>query len=257
MKELIEKLQRDPETHKGENGKIGVIAGSKDYAGAPSLSAKAALRAGCDLTTILTSRSVSSTVSGYFESFIVRDYNSDYFDMEALEQALELDKEVDVVVIGPGLGNPEPEAVREFIRKCESLVVIDADAIKYVDSNTVEKAVLTPHKTEFEKIKDSMDSILDRENVIVAKGPTDTVYSGNKECEIDVGHPTMTVGGTGDVLTGIIASLISQGLNIEEAARLGTWMNGKAGEKAAEEYGNGALATDIIEEISKLLKNQP
>lgn len=256
MKELLEKLQRDPKSHKGENGKVGVIAGSKDYAGAPALSAKAALRTGCDLTTILTSTSVSSTVAGYSENFIVRDYSSNYFDMEALEQALELDKEVDVVVIGPGLGDSDPKAIREFVQKCKSPVVVDADALEHVYCGSIENAVLTPHEVEFELIENSLESLLEKDNVVVRKGTKDAVYSKNGEAEIETGHPTMTVGGTGDVLTGIIASLISQGLNQEEAARLGTWVNGKAGEKAAEEHGGGALATDIVEKISEVLSSE-
>lgn len=255
MKELLEKLQRDPESHKGENGRVGIIAGSRDYTGAPALSAKAALRTGCDLTTILTSSSVSSTVAGYSENFIVRDYSSDYFDLDVLEQALELDKEVDVIVIGPGLGNPEPKAVRKFIQKCESPVVVDADALEHVPQS-VEKTVLTPHKAEFDAIEGSLDNMLERENVVVKKGSKDTIYSQNEETKVETGHPTMTVGGTGDVLTGVIASLISQGIDLEEAAKLGTWLNGKAGEKTAEEFGNGALATDVVEKIPEVLDSK-
>lgn len=256
MKELLKKIQRDPGSHKGENGRVGVIAGSKDYRGAPALSAKAALRTGCDLTTILTSESVSSTVAGYSENFIVRDYSSDYLDMEALERAFELDEEVDVMIIGPGLGNPEPKAVCEFIHECESPIVVDADAIEHVGQKTVDNGVLTPHKSEFKQLSDNLDLILEKGNVIVKKGENDVVYSGTGQYELNVGHPTMTVGGTGDVLSGIIASLISQGLKLEDAARLGAWLNGKAGKKAAEEYGNGALATDLIEEIPLVLDLQ-
>jgi len=256
MKELLEKLQRDSGSHKGENGRVGIIAGSRDYTGAPALSAKAALRTGCDLTTILTSDSVSSTVAGYSENFIVRDYSSDYFDLDVLEQALKLDKEVDVIVIGPGLGNPEPQAVCKFIQKCESPVVVDADALEHVTQTSMENAVLTPHKAEFEAIEENIENILERENVVVKKGEKDTIYSQNEETKVETGHPTMTVGGTGDVLTGVIASLISQGISLEEAAKLGTWLNGKAGEKAAEEYGNGALATDITEKISEILASK-
>jgi hydroxyethylthiazole kinase-like uncharacterized protein yjeF len=255
MKELLEKLQRDPESHKGENGRVGIIAGSRDYTGAPALSAKAVLRTGCDLATILTSSSVSSTVAGYSENFIVRDYISDYFDMNALEKALELDKEVDAIVIGPGLGNPDSEAVREFIKKCESPVVVDADALEHISRTSIENAVLTPHRAEFEALSESLGVILENDNIVVKKGSKDTIYSKNGETEVETGNPTMTVGGTGDVLTGVIASLISQSLDLEEAASLGIWLNGKAGEKAAEELGNGALATDIVERIPEIISN--
>lgn len=89
--------------------------------------------------------------------------------------------------------------------------------------------------------------------VVVVKGATDRIYTSNEVYENETGHPTMTVGGTGDVLTGVIASLISRGLNLEDSAKLGTWINGKAGERAAEKYGNGALATDMVEKIPEVM----
>ena len=253
MEELLEKLRRDPESHKGENGKVGIIAGSKDYAGAPALTAKAALRTGCDLATILTSKSISSTVAGYSENFIVGEYNSDYFDTDSLEKALRLDKKVDVTVIGPGLGNPEPEAVKEFLKECNSHAVVDAEALNYVKSKSIENAVLTPHKAEFEQIENDLDLIIERGNLVVKKGAKDTIYDRDGKTVLEAGNPGMTVGGTGDVLTGIIASLIAQDLDRKEAAQLGTWLNGKAGEKATEKHGNGVLATDIAETVSEVL----
>lgn len=257
MKELFLELERHQETHKGQNGRVGVIAGSRDYAGAPALSAKAALRTGCDLVKILTSRQVSDTVASYSENFIVEDYPSDYFDMEALNQALELAEWADAVVIGPGLGEPGAKAVREFLKDAESTLVVDADALDQVGRSEISDSILTPHGGEFEQhVEDILGALLKEDNVVLEKGSTDTIYTENGQKEIGAGDPAMTVGGTGDVLTGVIASLISQGLDKKEAAEHGAWINGKAGEKAAEEYGNGALATDIVEEISRVLKER-
>jgi len=257
MEELLERLKRSPDSHKGENGRVGIIAGSKDYTGAPALSAKAALKTGCDLATILTSESVSSTVASYSENFVVKSYSSDYFSRKALDQALELDRKVDSIVIGPGLGDPEPIAVREFLQESNSTVIIDADALEQAPRSPIKNAVLTPHKAEFKQIENYMNTLLEKDNIVIEKGKTDTIYSKSGEkFENETGHPAMTVGGTGDILTGVIASLIAQGLNKEEAARLGVWLNGKAGEKAAEKYGNSALATDVIEEFPELFSNQ-
>lgn len=257
MKELFLELEREQETHKGQNGKVGVIAGSQDYTGAPALSAKAALRTGCDLVKILTSRQVSDTVASYSENFIVEDYNGDYFDMEALNQALDLAEWADVVVIGPGLGEPRAKAVREFLQDAESTLVVDADALEHVGRSPVNDSVLTPHGGEFEQyIEDILGALVQKDNVVLEKGSADKVYLGEEEREVEVGDPAMTVGGTGDVLTGVIASLIAQGLDKEDAAELGAWVNGKAGEKAADEYGNGLLATDIIEKIPEVLKRR-
>ncbi|MFB6242370.1 MAG: NAD(P)H-hydrate dehydratase [Candidatus Nanosalina sp.] len=256
MRELIEKLERESGSHKGQNGKVGVVAGSRDYSGAPALSAKAALRTGCDLVKILTSRSVSSTVASYSENFIIDDYSADCFDTAAVEKALEIAEWADAVVIGPGLGDPEAEAVRRFMQEADCSMVVDADALEYAGRTPLDDAVLTPHSGEFEAhVEDILDELLENDNVVLKKGRIDAVYSRESEKDIETGHPAMTVGGTGDVLTGIVASLISQGLRKEEAAELGAWLNGKAGEKAAEDYCNSALATDIIEKIPEVLKD--
>lgn len=257
MEELIQQIQRETDSHKGENGRIGIIAGSKDFTGAPALCAKAALRTGADLTKILTSESVSNVVAGYSENFIVDSYPSDYFDQNALDKARELEEWSDVLVIGPGLGDVDVEAVRDFVSSTSKPIVVDADAIKPALEADISNAVFTPHSGEAEVIKQKFGSIEnfveEKEAIVVVKGSTDRVYTPGKILENDTGDPTMTVGGTGDVLTGTIASLLSKGLDEEEAAHLGLWLNGKAGEKAAEKYGDGALASDIIEMIPEVL----
>jgi NAD(P)H-hydrate epimerase len=90
-------------------------------------------------------------------------------------------------------------------------------------------------------------------NIALVKGSEDRIYSKEGLEKVSRGHPGMTVGGTGDVLTGIVASLISQGLEKREAAVRAAEINGKAGEKAAEKYGNGLVATDLLEQIPKFL----
>jgi len=154
------------------------------------------------------------------------------------------------------LGNNGSKAVGEFLQKCSSPVVIDAGALEYVESTSIENAILTPHKREFKRLEKYLDVVLERDNVVVKKGAKDTIYHRDGKTGVEVGHSGMTVGGTGDVLTGIIASLIAQGLDRKEAARLGTWLNGKAGEKAAEKHGNGVLATDIAETVSEVLASR-
>jgi NAD(P)H-hydrate epimerase len=257
MEHSLDKLERSPESHKGQNGKVGVIAGSKDYAGAPAISAKAALRTGADLTHILTSRAVKETVAGYSENFIVSDYSTHYFSKKALHKAKELAEWSDTVVIGPGMSQIDPETVQVFLSYLEKPSVIDADAIKPAPKADLTDAVLTPHSGEAEVIRDEFGSIEEfvneKDAVVVLKGPNDRIYSSEGVEQIEVGTSGMTIGGTGDALTGVIASLISQGLEPKEAAKLGVWINGKAGERASEELGNGMIATDLIEQIPYLL----
>ncbi|MFB6209697.1 MAG: NAD(P)H-hydrate dehydratase [Candidatus Nanohaloarchaea archaeon] len=259
MEHLLEKLDRDPDSHKGENGKVGIIGGSKDFTGAPSLSAKAALRTGCDLAKILTSEYSRSVVAGFSENFIVDSHPSGYLDERGMEKAEELQDWSDCCVIGPGLGDPDDDTIRQMVSEASKPLIIDAEAIQPALDAELYDAVFTPHRGEAEVIRERFTSIQDfvdeKEVVVVVKGQVDRIYSPEGVEANDTGDPTMTVGGTGDVLTGIIASLVSQGLDPEEAARLGCWIDGKAGELASEEYGNGALATDMIENIPEVIES--
>jgi ADP-dependent NAD(P)H-hydrate dehydratase len=257
MEELLRKLERKSDSRKGENGKVGVIAGSRDYTGAPALSAKAALRTGSDLVKILTSEEISDTVAGYSENFIVEDYSGGYFGESAVDQALELDEWADVIVVGPGLSDLDEIALQEFLEMADATLVVDADAIKPA-ANAEIKAIYTPHRGELEFILDRYDSeedfVCETGSVLAVKGKRDRVYSDEKDVEIEAGTSAMTVGGTGDVLTGVVASLISQDLNSPEASRLGLRINGKAGVEAEKEFGNGLLATDLIEKIPEVIR---
>jgi hydroxyethylthiazole kinase-like uncharacterized protein yjeF len=251
-------LNRKPDSHKGENGKVGIIGGSVDFSGAPALSAQAALRTGSDLVKVLTSESVKNVVSAYSENLIVDSYPSDYLGLSGVETALEKISWSGVAVIGPGLGSPDSEAVGEIVERTEVPLVIDADAIEPALNFDVSNAVLTPHRGETELIEDEYGSIEDfveeKDDVVVLlKGAEDRIYSEDGVETVYKGHSGMTVGGTGDVLTGIVASLISQGMSKREAAVKAAEINGLAGEKAGEEFGNGLVATDLLDEISKFI----
>jgi hydroxyethylthiazole kinase-like uncharacterized protein yjeF len=251
-------LNRKPDSHKGENGKVGVIGGSADFSGAPALSAQAALRTGSDLVKILTSESVKNVVAGYSVNLIVDSYPSDYFGISGVETALEKISWSDVAVIGSGLGSPDPEAVKEVIERTEKPLIIDADSIEPALDSNVSNAVFTPHRGEAELIREKFGSIEgfieEKDDVVVLlKGAKDRIYSEEGLETVSKGHPGMAIGGTGDVLTGIVASLISQGISKREAAIKAAEINGLAGEKAGEEFGNGLIATDLLDEIPKFI----
>lgn len=258
MDELISKLQRENNSHKGENGKVGVISGSQDFSGAPALNANGALRTGADLVKIFTSAEVENVVRSYSENFIVDSYDSGYFNQESVKKAEKISEWADAVAVGSGLSKPDAQALEKFAENSKTPLVVDADAVGILCEADFTKAVFTPHEAEAKVIKDkfgSIENFVQQKNaVVVVTGEKDRVYMEDNIVENDTGHPTMTAGGTGDVLAGIIASLIAQGLEIDEAVTLGTWTNGKAGENSAEKYGNSALATDMIKEIPYLLK---
>ena len=247
-------ISREKDSHKGENGKVAVIGGSVDYTGAPALSAQAALRTGADLVKILTSEKVKEVVSGYSENLIVEGYEGKYFGEPSMQKAERLDDWADVLVVGPGIGCARQDLLKEFLERSNTPKVIDAEAIQTAIRSNVSGAVFTPHTGEAELIEkkyDNMESFIEMKNdvTVLLKGPDDRIYSGEGLEEVSAGHPGMTVGGTGDVLTGIVAELIAQGMSKKEAAVKSAEINGKAGEKAAERYGEGLVATDLLEEI--------
>jgi len=254
MKEIIEKISREKSSHKGQNGKVLVIGGSEKFSGAPALSAQAALRTGADLVQVLTHEETKSVVAGFSENLIVDSYG-EKFDEESLEKARELEEWADVTVIGPGLSEKEDGAVEKFVENSGKLV-IDAEAIE--NSLNVSGKIFTPHSGEAEILREKFGSVenfaTEKENTVVLKGEVDEIFTPEEKFENRTGNSGMTVGGTGDVLTGIIAALWSQELSREDSARLGVWLNGKAGEKSAEKFGNGLVATDLLENIAEILK---
>lgn len=256
MEELLEKLEREKNSHKGENGKVAVIAGSKDYAGAPAIAARAAYRSGADLVKILTSEKVADTVASYSENLLVNSYSGDYFSSQDVEKAADMVEWSDTAIIGPGMSQPEKEAVRELLEQSSTPIIIDADAIKPAVNSSVQKAVFTPHRGEKNHIEEQAGSLQDfasGKRLVAVKGRIDKLYTNESVYENEAGCAAMTVGGTGDMLTGVIAALSAQGLDIVDASRLGLYTNGRAGEMAAEEYGDGALPTDMIEYLPEVL----
>lgn len=149
------RIKRNPESHKGENGKVLIIGGSPVYSGAPALSGLAALQAGCDLVTILCPKTAAPVIKSYSPDLIVKEIDSDYvdkIDMELVEKS-------DSIVIGPGLEeNPKTRKAFKFlIREIDDTtpIVIDADALKLVEIEDIkdfENIVLTPHLGEFKRL---------------------------------------------------------------------------------------------------------
>ena len=251
-------LDRSLKSHKGENGKVGVIGGSIDFSGAPALSAQASLRTGSDLVKVLTSDTVKDVVRGYSENLVVDGYDSKYFGKKSMQKAERMEEWSDVLVVGPGLSCARQDLLEQFMEESETPLVIDAEAIQTAVRSDISNAVLTPHEGEAELIRNRYGTIeefieLKEDLVVLLKGSTDKIYSSEGVEKVSTGHPGMTVGGTGDVLTGIIAGLISQGVGKKEAAIKAAEINGTTGEKAAEEYGNGLLATDLLDKIPKTL----
>ena len=255
----------DKDSHKGQNGRLLIIGGGP-YIGAPALAALAAQRVGADLVKIATPKASYMQISSMSPTYMMAELSKNFLVMDDVLPLLGLAEKYNAVLIGPGLGleKKTKEAVAAFLKDCKTPVIIDADAIDPASSSTVfykTPVVYTPHHKELEIMMNhtstasAKEFCLKRPNtVIVAKGRVDAITDGKREKNNGTGCAAMTVGGTGDVFAGTVAGLVSKGMSTFDAACLGAFICGKAGELAFEEFSYGMIATDVIEKIPKVLK---
>ena len=239
----------------GATGQVGVIGGSIGFTGPPVLSALAALRTGTDDARVLVPEPLFQGVVGYTPNVLADRYGGERFDERAIDDARVLGDWSDVVVIGPGLNDADPDAVAAAIEGFDVPVVVDAEAVgpaMAVDTGLAD-TVFTPDSSEEEHIEDAYGSLeaFSRETgaVVVLTGDVDVLVADGETWTNETGTVALTVTGTGDTLAGIVASLIGQGMNRAEAADLGAWILGKAGEFASADRGAGVVATDVIDRI--------
>jgi hydroxyethylthiazole kinase-like uncharacterized protein yjeF len=264
---------------KGDSGRILIVGGSDVYSGAPALSGMAALRTGSDLVTILAPEPVVPAIREYSPNLMVTSLGTRILQPEVVGTVVEMINKNDVVVFGPGLGlHPETMvAVNSIVKKIIELkkpMILDADGLKAIASSGIEmnaeNVVLTPHWGELKtimyadlgdsgnidnRIDRAIDAAMQYNAIILLKGPIDVIANPFGNYKLNrTGVPAMTVGGTGDVLTGIIASLMSRHSNAYLAASAGAFISGKAGELAASKLGDHLVATDVIEKIPEVFK---
>lgn len=265
--------RRHKDAHKGDAGRVLVIGGGP-YTGAPAFAGMAAMRSGVDLAFVATPEAAALPVSIYSPNIIVRPLVGEELCTEHVGRLLDYTKQCDVVAIGPGLGSADEtfDAVKDFVKGCAKPLVIDADAISACGQKLSvlrgKTGVITPHSGEFKKLTGKTlpaEDLARRSGMvkdaasrlgmtILLKGPTDVISDGDYVKLNRVHNDAMTVGGTGDVLMGIVSGMIAQKASPFAAARIAAFTNGVAGNLAFEEKSYGLLATDIIEKIPFVLR---
>ncbi|MCS7133039.1 MAG: NAD(P)H-hydrate dehydratase [Aigarchaeota archaeon] len=270
VKECIK--PRRASSHKGENGVVMVVGGGWMYHGAPFLAAMAALRCGVDLAYIAAPEKVVPSIRALSPTIIAIPLTDVKLTKGAVRRALKMLSKVDAVVIGPGLESRSEPGIELLVEEAMALergIVLDATALypgilKHVSGG---KVVLTPHAGEFkrlfgvevpreleERVKLVMESAKRIKVTILLKGRVDIISDGVEAAINRTGSPAMTTGGTGDVLSGIVAAFLAWGLDPFKAAASAAWINGKAGELAASRMGLHIIATDLIDEIPEVMK---
>ncbi len=271
-------INRRKNSNKGTYGRVGVIAGSKGMTGAPFLSSSSALRTGSGLVYTMVPECISEIMSIKSVEAIVKSFkdNGEGFSRACIKEIIDYSDSLDVIALGPGLGVDEDriELVSEILKKVKVPIVLDADAINCICKNKgtlinrKQATILTPHPGEFSRLINididkiesnreqySMDFAKKYGIILVLKGNKTIVCDGNEIYINPTGNPGMATAGSGDVLTGMIASLVGQGIDAFKAAKMGVYLHGLAGDIVKEEKGEyGIIASDILNSIPFAIK---
>lgn len=265
---------RDPWGHKGNFGKLLLLCGSRGFTGAAYFAAMGALRAGAGLVFLGVPESIYAIEAVKLNEpvvFPLPEYDGK-LSRGALPEILKRLPQMDAVLIGCGLGQSEDvsEIVCRVLEVATCPVVLDADGInairqhKDVLRGRAYPTILTPHDGEFARLggpvgEDRMASAdaLAQELgcIVLLKGHRTCITDGTSHYVNHTGNAGMAVGGSGDVLAGIITGLLGQGLEPLEAAACGAWFHGASGDLCAEELGQYAmLPSDMLNALPRLLK---
>ncbi|HZK33323.1 MAG TPA: NAD(P)H-hydrate dehydratase [Tissierellaceae bacterium] len=272
--------KRKDNSHKGDYGRVGIISGSTGMTGAPYLTSQSALRTGSGLVYTMVPKSLENIMSIKLTECIIKpidDLGKGYFVRSSLTHILKEIKNMDAIAIGPGLGVDKDRLyiIEEIIKSYKKPIVLDADAINCLSLdpsillNRNSPIVITPHPGELGRfLGKNTDEIQEKRiyyskltsdkynMVVVLKGNNTVVTSPNGDDYINTtGNPGMATAGSGDLLTGIILSLIGQGIEPIKATKLGVFVHGLAGDFAKINKGEyGLIAMDILDNIPISLK---
>ncbi|MEM8733254.1 MAG: NAD(P)H-hydrate dehydratase [Planctomycetota bacterium] len=259
VEELPDSPERSATGHKGTFGRVLAIGGSRGMAGAISLCAQAALHGGAGLVSVATPEPVAGVVASMHPSYMTHALGAidGCFDAVSHETASRLTVGQDAVAMGPGLGQAESaqQFARTMFQTIQAPLVLDADGLNaMVDTDLLAQAgnaarILTPHPGEFARLtgRSVGETEQDRESaalnfakelslVLVLKGADTIVTDGEQLAVFEFRNSALATGGSGDVLTGIIAALLAQGMEAFPAAQLGVHLHGLAGKVAGERY---------------------
>ena len=265
---------RDPWGNKGSFGKILLLCGSRGFTGAAYLAAMGALRSGAGLAFLGVPESIYAIEAVKLNEPVVFPLPDEDGKLSflAVSEVLKRLPQMDAVLIGCGLGQSKGtlSIVKAVLENARCPVIVDADGInvlaehKDILRGRAYPTILTPHEGEFVRFggtigEDRMASAAyfarEWNSIVLLKGHETCITDGLTGYLNRTGNPGMAVGGSGDVLAGIIVSLLGQGIPPLEAAACGAWLHGAAGDICAEEIGQyGMLPTDMLKELPRLMK---
>ena len=273
--QVLQLLPNRPENaHKGDFGKILLLCGSRGYTGAPALAAMGALRSGAGLVYLAVPESIYEIEAVKLTEPVIHPLPDEggTYSILAVEDILSMLEGKDAVLLGPGMGQSDGTlaVTMAVLQNYTGPIVLDADGInvmrehKDILRDRTSPTILTPHDGEFQRIggiltDDRIASAVqlakDLNVIMLLKGHQTVITDGN-QCYLNTtGNPGMSTGGTGDVLAGIIASLLGQRIAPLEAAACAAWLHGAAGDACAQQIGQyGMLPSDMLHVLPRLMK---
>ena len=275
-KRQVKLPKRTKDSHKGNNGTVFCIGGSREYTGAIILAGLAGLRSGCDLVKIAAPEKVAWAINAYSPDLITMKLAGDYLNLSHATEILRAAEKFDVVLMGNGLSQNEQSSklINYLIERIKKSLVIDADAIKMLNLGELRNAIITPHHQELEillqnsgyaklntikNVETKMKALSKQKyignNVLIVKGNVDHILSAGKMFANKTGNPGMTKGGTGDVLAGLCAGFLAQDKkrNLLQQAINAAYFNGMIGDiLLKKKKGYSFLASDMVDEIGRL-----
>lgn len=276
-KSILEEVyqERDTWSHKGQFGKLLVIAGSEKHTGSPIFVGMAAYRAGCDLVFLIGPERAMDVAANYSPLLITQPLKGKQLEKKHISEILSMADEVraSAIAIGPGLWRVQKtrEAIIKLIERIDLPMVIDADAIRAVSARKDilkgKDVILTPHDNEFleltgikvsrKNLKERIESVEKQaaaiKVILVLKGNVDIISDGEMTKLNKSGSPKMTVGGMGDTLTGICGALLARRIDSFTSACASAYINGVAGELAVKKFGGGTVTTDLLDQIASVI----
>ena len=275
-REIVEKFlpSRENNSRKGDNGKVLVVGGSYIYHGAPALSSLAALRSGSDLVYTCVPKINAFSTRSISPDLIVIPMADSKLTRGTTNKLLgQVPVDIDSATIGMGLAIQDIEAIKLLVKSLlDRNVRISLDASSLVKEILPiiegQNVVVTPHSGEFKRLFGvpienetnsritSCEKFAKKHSIsILLKGEDDIITNGDTTYTNSTLTPCMTVGGTGDVLSGLTAGFLSRNKNMIESASAATFVNGAAGEILQKEFGNHILASDLISTLPKVLNS--
>jgi ADP-dependent NAD(P)H-hydrate dehydratase / NAD(P)H-hydrate epimerase len=280
--DILKKIytKRKPDSRKYDFGLLTVIGGSEYYSGPPTFSSLAAFATGVDMVRIIAPKRAADIIASFSPNLATYPLEGNWLNKKHLTLLLGLteggrigSRNSSVVVIGGGLGRSEDvkKVVIEYLSQINIPAVIDADAIYAVAERPEviygKDFIITPHVGEFfvltgkdisglklkEKVKIVEEEAERFKTTILLKGAVDIISNGKETAINDISVPQMTVGGTGDVLAGMVGSLMARKISGFEAACAGVYLNNMAGIIASNEKGESMTAMDVIDKINEVL----